>query len=196
VHIKRIKKLDIDSQALQNSSIPITRVRKLINSTTEALFLSLFTEYEFFMENIFVLSVLEKQLLSGRKPRSYLSANSHAHALDLIIAGATFGNWTNPTRLIDTSERVLKDGFPIKNLIINSRDTLFQQYRIRNRIAHKSASAERQFRQIARERLSTIPVNLDTVGGFLNSMPRRDNRRIFQVYLSDLEKLPNALNCL
>lgn len=195
-HIRRIKKLDLDSQALQNSSIPITRVQKLINSTTEALFLSLFTEYEFFIENVIVLSVLEKKLVSGRKPKSYLSANSHAHAHSLIVAGAEFGSWTNPSKVIEISERVLKDGFPVKDLVSDSRDTLLQQYRIRNRIAHKSQKAELQFRKIVRQRLTTIPIELNSVGGFLNCIPRRDNRRIFQIYLSDLEKLPTTLNNL
>ena len=115
--IKRLKRLDRDTQQRLSSSLgrPTkgSLTKKQVHLITENLFFSAFRAYESLIEDVFLLYVMEKKPLSGRRPKSYLNPRDFDHSANLIKSSMYFLDWTSSDILIKRSELYLKDGYPV-----------------------------------------------------------------------------------
>ena len=108
----------------------------------------------------------------------------------LIPEGRRYANWSNPSSVIQRSERFFREGRPYSPVLKGNVNFLNEIITIRNAIAHKTSSTREKFVTVVRHKLMTYPAKL-TVGGFLAmTIPRSSPPGSFlEHYLAKIEFL-------
>lgn len=155
---------------------------------TEFAFLGMFRAYEAFIEDVFILYVVEKNAANGKLSKSYVKTKNREHARDLIKQDRRYLDWASPDTVLWRSEMFLKNGGHIKPTYTTRRVGLMEMRDIRNHVAHRSVESRARFRKVLRSVLGTEPMPTPTVGGFLLlADPIDPSRHIFDRYLEELK---------
>jgi len=162
---------------------------------TEALFISAYTQFEAFLEDVFLLYTLEKPTISNIRPKSYLSPRDFDHAFDLIKSSMPHLDWTDPDTVIKRAETYLKDGGPIKNVLAGNRVLLNNMKRIRNHIAHNSRESLKQYKSVLLDHYKIVPLKIPRPGEFLLNMVPQSNPRIHYLlhYLQNIKRIATEI---
>ena len=141
--------------------------KKQLILLTEGVFLAAFRAFENFLEESFLLYTLEKQGLSGRKPRSFLKPRSYNHSRELVRSSMPFLDWANPETVIQRAETYLQNGGPIKTVLAGAKHDLLDMKILRNQIAHNSSESRSQYKKMLRRIYGTIPLSIPPPGWHL-----------------------------
>jgi len=133
----------------------------------EGVFISLFTSFENFLEEVFLLYCMERPNLSGEKPTSFLKPRSYQHAAEMIKSSQPFLDWASPDTVIDRCKVYLLDGMPVKNVLTTNLTMLRDLKKIRNHISHRSRESEMEYIKVLRRNFKTTPARIPGVGEFL-----------------------------
>lgn len=147
--------------------------RSQLELLTEGVFLSAFRAYENYIEEAFLLYTLEKQTLSGFKPKSYLKPRSYNHSRELIRSSMPFLDWSNPESVMERASIYLESGEPLRSALGGAVRDLLDMKILRNQIAHNSEESKRTYAKLLRREYGTAPLTIPPPGRhLLRTVPR------------------------
>jgi hypothetical protein len=163
------------------------------DSLTELAFFRVFSAWEAFLEESFILYMLGQKAPKGRKIHRYGFPPNEDAAYEWVNEGRPYAKWT-PDDIKPRAKRLFRDGKPFSQAITNHHNLLFQVKTVRNAIAHDSASARDKFEEMVRNELRTLPPNT-TVGSFLLTTKPRTTPPIsfFEFYLDSIIKVADEI---
>jgi hypothetical protein len=171
----------IKLDSLNQSSNRFTRCQ--LELLTEGLFLSSFRAYENYVEEIFLLSTLEKKGLSGKKPRSFLKPKNYKHSRELIRSSMTFLEWSNPEGVMERASTYLENGEPLRTALAGATSDLKDMKILRNHIAHNSDESKQQYSKMLRRTYGTAPLKLISPGRhLLNTVRGQTPPKYYLIY--------------
>lgn len=138
------------------------------DSMIELAFLRAFLAWETFLEDIFVLYMLGKRPISGRRPYRYVLPPSRDWAHEAIREGHRHAKWDGQS-VSNKATRFFRSGHPFTNVLRANQAFFEEAATIRNAIAHSSSDARDMFLRIVRNKAGTPPIANITVGAFLNA---------------------------
>ncbi|HKW00726.1 MAG TPA: hypothetical protein VJN96_12935 [Vicinamibacterales bacterium] len=167
--------------------------RPLINakrrdSMIELAFLRAFLAWETFLEDAFVLYMLGKKPVSGRRPYRFVLPPSREWAHEAIREGQRYAKWDGQV-VSNKATRFFKDGRPFTDVLRANQAFFEEATTIRNAVAHSSSEARDKFLNIVRNKPGAPPIANITVGAFLNAQVPASNPPIafLDFYLDRLE---------
>ncbi len=160
---------------------------KRCDSITELAFFRVFSGWEAFLEETFILYLLGQQAPRGRKTQRYGFPPGERAAYEWVAEGRDYAKWT-ATEVRKRAERLFRDGKPFSPVISSHHNLLFQVKTIRNAIAHDSLDARQKFEELVRNELQALPPNT-TIGSFLLKIKPRSNPPVsfLEFYLDKIE---------
>lgn len=159
---------DAHAWALPASGPLISATRR--DSIIELVFLRGFLAWESFLEESFILHMLGKQPKKGKAPHRYVLPPNRKAAFRLASEGHAYAKWEAATEVATRATRFFRDGRPYTAPLRAAQARLDEARTLRNAIAHRSDTAQKNFEALARNKLGgTLPPGL-TVGGFLNML--------------------------
>jgi hypothetical protein len=159
------------------------------HSLYEFAFLKAFLGWETFLEDSFILYLVGRAPVRGRPPVRYAFPPSRRAAVAWVLPEhREYAEWAKAADVIVRANRFFRDGRPFTPVLQSIQNALEEMRKIRNAIAHVSASSQEKFEQVARLRLGVVPHDL-TVGRFLAmDVPRASPPSCFlEVYFAKLE---------
>jgi len=158
---------DAHDWALPASGPLISATRR--DSIIELAFLRGFLAWESFLEESFILHMLGKQPKKGKAPHRYVMPPSRKAAFSLTADGRGYAKWEVASEVATRATRFFRDGRPYTAPLRAAQTRLDEARTLRNAVAHRSETAQKNFEALARNQLGgTLPPGL-TVGGFLNT---------------------------
>lgn len=151
----------------------------IINSMYELSFLKMYREWEWFLEETFILYMLGGKTDSGYSPNCYVKPRDKQHAYELIKGGARYPSWQNLDFIREKAELFFENGSPFKEILydkVNIKDALFQMTKLRNVVAHTSQKALEDYKSVIRNEIGSSPNIL--VGEFLFKMKNDKGRKL------------------
>jgi len=132
------------------------RIRALTPSErahlVEMAFIRMFLAWEDFLEESYIRYLRGGKTRRGRKAKPLVTVISLHRARRLIYGeGRRYADWCEPSRVVERARLHFKDGEPYATPIDSAALHLNRMRVIRNRIAHRSEIAARQFRDLLRE---------------------------------------------
>ena len=152
----------------------------------EAVFLRIFTAYEYDVERLFFHYVTGGSSLSGVTPHSYLNVSTERLAREIVHNGRQFLNWAKPNETRLTAKRFIKDGWPIYDLMNANSQVLHDCQRVRNRIAHRSIESKSSFDLVQRNLLKTERIFTITPGQLLRIRLKNHQNKLTISHFSDV----------
>jgi hypothetical protein len=191
--IGRLLNLDRDNQRRLASGVGAINKQQMY-TLTESVFFYTYRCYENLVRDIFILCCLGKPNMVGIRAHSYLRPKNFSHAEDLIKSSLRYVEWSNPDELIKRADLYLKDGEPIKTVLISNRVILHDIRKLRNHIAHNSSFSRTAYIDVIRRKIGTVPLRLPSVGEFLlTSDGRAPHRYHLLTYMEDIERVAEGL---
>jgi hypothetical protein len=141
------------------------------DSLTELAFFRVFSAWEAFLEETFILYMLGQQAPRGRKVRRYGFPPNEDAAYEWVADGREYAKWT-PDNVKPRAKRLFRDGRPFEAALTSHHNLLFQLKTVRNAIAHDSANARQKFEDLVRNELRALPPNTTPGSFLLNIKPR------------------------
>jgi len=159
---------DARKWSLPGASPHITAARR--DSIIELAFLRGFLAWESFLEESFILHMLGKQPRRGKPPHRYVLPPNRKAAFELSADGRRYANWEVASDVAGRATRFFRDGRPYTGPLRAMQNTLDHARTLRNAVAHRSETAQKNFEGLARNELGgALPPGL-SVGGFLNTI--------------------------
>ena len=196
--ICRLKRLDTENQnrlALSVGNPGQGRISKRqLDLLSEGVFLATFRSFENMIEDIFLLYVLEKSTISGKKPSSYLRPKNFDHCRSIIKSSQPYIDWSDPDQIVKRAELFLKSGEPVKSHVAANLSFLREVKWVRNHVAHGSTESRKKYQKVLQDRLLAVPLRIPTVGEFLN-MPIRTDRHTYHLrqYMERISQIAHDL---
>lgn len=134
---------------------------------TGLAFFQAFLAWEAFLDESFTLYLWGKKPPRGRRPRRLYPASTRNEAIRFIVGEKDYTDWTKVDTLKKRAKIYFESGEPYYSAFTGQK-AIFEDMRvIRNVIAHSSAHAQKEFKEVVRKNLlGAYPPDL-TVGGFL-----------------------------
>ena len=159
----------------------------------EGLFLRVFTAYESDLERLFLHYVTGGRSLDRRRARTFLSVRDENLARRVVLGGASFLSWSTPKDIRDTVENFIDQGWPISDVMRAHAQDLADIEYVRNRIAHESPKARRDFNAVQRNLLKTERLFRLTPGHLLRMRSQRLGKLHIQHYLEVMHATLEAI---
>ena len=152
----------------------------------ELSFLQTYLAWEEFLEESFIRYLCGSASPSGKKFSRLVKPRDRGTAEKLLYMHRHRPDWTEPGNVTRLAESMFDLGGPFVPVSSASAD-LREMKVIRNRIAHRSLSAQQELEQLVRRVYGAVP-RRTTAGGYLLRRPPgpRSRKRTFLAYYSDL----------
>ena len=166
-----------------HSARPISRT--YFESVVELSYMKGYLAWERFVEESFVLFLLGQTARVRSKPTRFVFPQNRKHAVELILQGQEFIDWTSAEDIKQRAYLFFKSGRPFAKPISAITHQLRNMKTIRNAIAHGSGQSREKFKGLVRGKLAYYPTSL-TVGGFLyRPVPQTSPPQMFFDYYFD-----------
>ena len=140
-----------------------------IEQVYSGLFLSLFTEFEILLEQLF-LGLLDGSLTSLYRPVRKMKVSPSAECRTIVYSGKSYLDWLPyQDHTLKRAKRFFINGEPFCRLDGTQKGSLKDYHTIRNAIAHKSDAAKNRFDSLL-SGLTLLP-NEKKPPGYLRSKP-------------------------
>ena len=162
---------------------------------TELAFLKAFLAWENFLEETFVLYLVGRKPPGAPAPTRYAFPPSYAVASEWVVPeGRHYASWTVAADVSRRAERFFRQGRPFSTTLRANQNALDEARILRNAIAHSSASTQQKFENLVRQKLGSLPANLN-VGAFLGrTVPRSSPpQSFFDFYVDRIEMCATQL---
>jgi len=141
---RRVRGLDATRRRIDALATDGELSRRAAEQVYESLFLSCFTSFEVFLEDVFLALLLTG---GGTKAIPRLDVNSLTVARELVVGPGPkkYVDWFPYERTIERADIFFRGGRPFTNVQAPQRDILNKAQTIRNAIAHRSRHSQRRF---------------------------------------------------
>lgn len=154
-------------------------------------FLKLFMAFERFLECSFICYMLGQPGLNGAIVTKYVVPQQEEHALDLLKGTNRHADFTNRDTIIKLSKNFFENSGPYT--VLNGISVAFEEMKkIRNAISHVSLESNDEFLKLARNKLGSLPPNVNTAI-FLNSIVSGTSNTYFFHYKNIIETTINSI---
>ena len=134
----------------------------------ELAFLRAFLAWETFLEDAFVLYMLGRRPVSGRRPFRFVLPPDRAWAQEAVRESRSYAKW-DVQSVSNRATRFFKSGHPFTTVLRANQAFLDEVTTIRNAVAHSSSDAREKFLNLVRNKPGAPAITNVTVGGFLNT---------------------------
>ena len=157
----------------------------------ESLFLSCFTSFEVFVEEVFLALLVTG---SGTTVIPRVAVRSLAVARELVIGpGKKYVDWFPYERTIERAHIFFRGGRPFSSILSPQRNTLNKAQMIRNAIAHRSRHSQKMFETLVIGNTNLAPREYRPsayLRGVVTAAPLQTR---YEVYATQLLAVANAL---
>jgi hypothetical protein len=157
------------------------------------LYLDLFTEFESFLESLFIGLLSGDYYSSDPDVKRKVKFVPSSMSVEVLYSGRSYLDWIPyPDHTIARAKRFFDNGLPFTNVTQPAKDRLNNLYVIRNAIAHKSPKAQVEFQTLI-SYLTLLP-HERTPAGYLRSTPNpATGDTQFQIAAQNLEGICKLL---
>ena len=157
------------------------------------LYLDLFTEFESFLENLFVGLLTGDYYSSDPDINRKVKLSPNSMVTDVLYSGRSYLDWIPyPRHTIERADRFFDNGLPFTKLDQLQKDRINNLHIIRNAIAHKSPKAQSNFLSLI-SHLTLLPQER-TPAGYLRSIPNPSTGDMqFQIAAQDFNRMCSTL---
>ena len=157
----------------------------------EGLFIGLFTDFEQFIEELFLGLLEGKITINGctLKEIRKVKISPQSEINSVILGKQRYLDWLPYNKTIEREKIFFDEGIPFTQLNNDQKNNLRYYHTIRNAIAHKSPKSEADFKKII-QNLPLLP-SQRTPAGYLRSKPRG---RETQYEMASVQLIEIALN--
>ena len=152
---------------------PVINVKRR-DSMIELAFLRAFLAWETFLEEAFLLYMLGRKPISGRRPYRFVLPPTREWAQESVREGQRYAKWDGQV-VSNKATRFFKDGLPFTAVLRANQAFFDEATTIRNAVAHSSSDARNKFLQIVRNKPGAPVIANITVGAFLNAQVPASN---------------------
>jgi hypothetical protein len=123
----------------------------------ELALLRLHLAWEQFLEATFLRHMCGALSISGQSPRRLVQASSISVATKVLSGAKSYSTWSDPKEVCKRAAIHFRDGEPYKSAIGAGEVDLMSMNKIRNRVAHRSEKSLREFLEVVRQEVGSIP---------------------------------------
>jgi len=159
------------------------------DALTELAFFRVFSAWEAFLEETFILYLRGQQAPRGRPIQRYGFPPSEDAAYEWVAEGHGYASWASDKVKV-RAKRLFKNGRPYETAFTSHHNLLYQLVTVRNAIAHNSAHAREKFEVLVRNELGTLPPNT-TPGSFLLALKPRSSPPVsfVEFYFEEIKRV-------
>lgn len=132
----------------------------------EKMFINIFTQWEKFLENSFLLYMIGKKDMQGNEYIRYANPIDKQHAYDMLKGVRKYPDWTNISEVV-TLAKLYFENLGTYNLLSNMPVEFNEMKTVRNKISHMSEQADSKFKLLVSQKLSNSEI--ESVGEFLDT---------------------------
>lgn len=147
------------------SSIEQKTIRDLV---VKQAFVSVFTEWEHFLENATIAYSLGEPSIAGYTLPKYVSPLDEDHANQLIKGASTYPDWSKMEVVLNLEKAFFKDGEPFTSAIQGFKSKYNEMKKVRNVIVHNSLKSRDEFDTLVRTALRAAAVGITPVDFLLS----------------------------
>lgn len=148
----------------------------------ELSFLKIFMSWEDFLERTFIRYMCGGHTNSDYAPKRYIQPINLDHALNILRQARRFIDWTRGNEIIHRSKLFFQDGEPYATTIGASLQQLDEMKVIRNKIAHQSKYATRNFQQLVRNKYGYYPKGITAGKLLISNIPSTNPKTVLKEY--------------
>lgn len=163
----------------------------------ESIISNAFRRFENFIENSFLLYLMENKTITGNHVKSFLRPKDLDHAYEMIKSTQIYIKWNDANTMRKMSEIYLDDdGFPLKIPIITNLQTIDEIRIVRNHIAHNSRESERSYKNVIIKYYGTMPSNIPGPGELLQKIVESGTQKkmLLSIYLEKIWDVACAIS--
>jgi hypothetical protein len=154
----------------------------------QSAFLRVFIAWESFLESTFVSYMVGRQSSTGNVLTRYASPVDADHALNMVVGGMRFVDWSTPDTVRKLARLFFDGGDPYETVLAQVNSDLLDLKTIRNAAAHLASTTNAQLDALATRKLSTPIVGITVAKFVMTADPNSTNgQSILQTYESTLD---------
>ena len=147
-------------------------------------FVSVFTEWEHFLENSTIAYSLGEKSNKGFRPICYILPKDADHANQLIKGTATYPDWSKMDYVIKLEEALFEGGTPYKEALGGFSSKYKDMQRVRNHIVHNSYKSTQEFNTLVRNALRASAVGISPTDFLLSK--KNNNPFFYNLYITHI----------
>lgn len=148
-------------------------------------FVSVFTEWEHFLENATIAYALGELSIAGYSPDKYISPIDEDHVNQLAKGASSYPDWSKTEMVLNLEKAFFKDGEPFISAINGFASKYKDMKKVRNYIVHNSIKSRDAFDSLVRTVLSAASVGISPTE-FLLSRKKRDDPYFYDLYITHI----------
>lgn len=131
-------------------------------------FVSVFTEWEHFLENTTIAYALGEPSVVGQCPNRYILPTDEDHANQLIKGTSTYPDWSKIEVILPLEKAFFENGEPYTSALNGFTSKYKDMKKVRNVIVHNSVKSREEFDTLVRNALRAAEVGISPVGFLLS----------------------------
>lgn len=147
-------------------------------------FVSVFTEWEHFLENSTIAYALGETSVKGHSLTRYILPRDEEHANQLIKGTSAYPDWSKMEVVIKLTESFFEDGKPYKEALQGFSSKYKEMKKVRNLIVHNSLKSMDEFNSLVRMALRASSVGISPTEFLLSK--KNNNPFFYEIYITHL----------
>lgn len=168
-------------------------LKRIQDLVIKQAYLSVFTEWEHFLEDTTVAYSLGELSICGFSPQKYISPIDTDHADRLIKGAAKYPDWSDRDYVKKTEEALFKDGEPFISAINGFSSIYTDMKKVRNVIVHNSIKSRDEFETLVRTALSAASVGISPTE-FLLSKKKESDPLFYKLYITHIQNAAKRIS--
>ena len=159
--------------------------KKIQDLVVKQAFLSVFTEWEHFLEDATIAYSLDEPSIEGDKPNRYIWPVDRDHADSLIKGVASYPDWSDMDTVKRLESSLFENGAPFLGALNGFSSKYKEMKKVRNVIVHNSIKSRDEFDTLVRNVLNVSSVGI-TPTEFLLSK-KGSNPAFYRSYITHIQ---------
>lgn len=177
-----LRSIDVVNDAHYLSTDELKTIRDLV---VKQAFVSAYTEWEHFLEDITIAYALGKESLCGHCPQRYVLPEDKDHADQLITSSTAYFDWSKIDDVVKLEKSFFHNGDPFVAAIQGFRSKYNDMKKVRNVIVHNSIKSRDQFDTLVRNALRASSVGISPVEFLLSK--KNNNPFFYNIYITHIK---------
>lgn len=158
--------------------------RNIRDLVVKQSFLSVFTEWEHFLENSTIAYALGETSIKGYSLTRYILPKDEEHANQLIKGTSAYPDWSKMDLVIKLTEAFFEEGKPFKEALQGFSSKYKEMKKVRNFIVHNSLKSMDEFNSLVRTVLRASSVGISPTDFLLSK--KKGNPFFYEIYITHL----------
>lgn len=178
--------LSISSIDFVNKSeyLATEKLKNVRDMVVKQAFISVFTEWEHFLENSTIAYALGEHSIKGHLPVRYILPKDEEHANQLIKGTSSYPDWSKMEIVIKLEESLFEGGVPYKEALQGFSSKFKEIKKVRNYIVHNSIKSSEEFDSLVRTALRASSVGISPTEFLLSK--KNSTPFFYEVYITHI----------